>query len=69
MQTNKRYNKQVEEILRLEKDNKIFCIRPSKGIKIGRMEKDERTILKQYNLGREDYSNIREELKKYLKKK
>ena len=66
---NKRYNKQVEEILRLEKDNKIFCIRPSKGIKIGRMEKDERTILKQYNLGREDYSNIREELKKYLKKK
>ena len=65
---NKRYNKQVEEILRLEKDNKIFCIRPSKGIKIGRMEKDERTILKQYNLGRED-SNIREDLKKYLKKK
>ena len=66
---NKRYNKQVEEILKLEKDNKIFCIRPSKGIKIGRMEKDERTILKQYNLGREDYSNIREDLKKYLKKK
>ncbi len=66
---NKRYNEQVEEIIKLEKENKIFCIRPSKGIKIGRIEKDERIILKQYNLGKEDYSNIREDLKKYLKKK
>ena len=66
---NKRYNEQVEEILKLEKKNKIFCIRPSRSIKIGRMEKDERTILKQYNLGKEDYLNRKSDLKKYLKKK
>ena len=66
---NKNYNKTVEEIIKLEKDNKIFCIRPSQKIKIKRVEKNEITILEQYNLGKNDYKERKSELKKYLKKK
>ena len=66
---NKNYNKTVEEIIKLEKDNKIFCIRPSQKIKIKRVEKNEITILEQYNLGKNDYIERKSELKKYLKKK
>lgn len=66
---NKNYNSTVEEIIKLEKSNKIFCIRPSKSIKIKRIEKDERIILEQYNLGKNDYLNIKENLLIYLKRK
>ena len=64
---NKRYNEQVEEILKLEEDNKVFCIRPSRGIKIKRLETNEAIILKQYNLGKKDYLDNKKDLKKYLK--
>ena len=65
---NKNYNKTVDEIIKLEKNNKVFCIRPSRQVKISRVEKNERIILEQYNLGREDYLNRKEDLLKYLKK-
>ena len=65
---NKRYNETVEEILKLEENKKIFCIRPTEQIKIKRVEKNEVTILEQYNLGKKDYLEKRDELKKYLKK-
>ena len=69
LQTRYNYNSTVEEIIKLEKSNKIFCIRPSKSIKIKRIEKDERIILEQYNLGKNDYLNIKENLLIYLKRK
>ncbi len=65
---NKNYNKTLDEIIKLEKNNKVFCIRPSRQVKISRVEKNERIILEQYNLGREDYLNRKEDLLKYLKK-
>ncbi|MBR2678482.1 MAG: patatin family protein [Bacilli bacterium] len=65
---NKRYNEVVEEIIKLEKDNKVFCIRPSKQVDIKRIEKNERIILEQYNLGKKDYLNCKEDLFKYLEK-
>lgn len=65
---NKKYNETVEEILKLEEDKKIFCIRPTKKIKIKRVEKNEVAILEQYNLGKKDYLEKRDELRKYLKK-
>lgn len=65
---NKRYNEVVEEIIKLEKDNKVFCIRPSKQVDIKRIEKNERIILEQYNLGKKDYLSCKEDLFKYLEK-
>lgn len=64
---NKKYNDTVEEIIKEEKDNKIFVIRPSKGLPISRVEKKRERIEAQYNLGIEDYNNKKEELLKYLK--
>lgn len=66
---NKSYNEKVDRIIKLEKEGKVFCIRPSRQVKIKRIEKDERIILKQYNLGKSDYLNIKEDLSKFVKKK
>ena len=61
------YNKTVEKIINLEKENKIFVIRPSRKVGIKRIEHSRRKILEQYNLGIEDFKNRREELLNYLK--
>ena len=45
------YNEQVEEIIRLEKQNKIFVIRPNVSLNIGRLERDETKIRTVYELG------------------
>lgn len=66
---NKSYNEKVDRIIKLEKEGKVFCIRPSRKVKIKRIEKDERIILEQYNLGKSDYLNIKEDLSKFVKKK
>ena len=52
---NKRYNETVEEIIKLEKKERLFVIRPSKAVKISRIEKNKDRIEEQYNLGVEDY--------------
>lgn len=62
-----RYNEQLNKILDLEKNKKIFVIRPSKIIKIRRVEKDCNKIQKMYDLGNEDSTNLLEQLKEYLK--
>lgn len=60
------YNDTVEEIINLEKDenrkNDIFVIRPSRTIKIKRVEKDENKVQEMYELGRADANNILEKL-------
>lgn len=66
---NKSYNEKVERIIRLEKEGKVFCIRPSKRVNIKRIEKNELIILEQYNLGKKDYQNDRDDLLKFIKKK
>ena len=65
---NRRYNETVEEIIKLEKKERLFVIRPSKAVKISRIEKNKDRIEEQYNLGVEDYHNKKNELKKYLEK-
>lgn len=62
------YNETLDYIKELEKENKIFVIRPSKKINIKRVEKDPNKIEAQYNLGVEDTKNILKNLKKYLDK-
>lgn len=66
---NKSYNEKVERIIKLEKEGKVFCIRPSKRVNIKRIEKNERIILEQYNLGKKDYLDNREELHEFIKRK
>lgn len=65
-QRNKRYNESVEKIIDLESKKEIFVIRPTKTIKVKRLEKDVEKITEIYNLGLEDANNIMESLKNYL---
>lgn len=61
------YNKTIEDIIDLEKQNKIFVIRPSRKINIKRIEKNNEVIKSQYDLGVEDFKNNKDKLKKYLR--
>ena len=57
------YNKNKEYI---EKNSKLFVIRPSKLVKIKRIEKNKKKIQEMYNLGVEDAKSELIELRKYL---
>ena len=61
------YNEQVEEIIRLEKQNKIFVIRPNVPLNIGRLERDKTKIRTVYELGEKILSAQIQDLKKYLR--
>ena len=61
------YNEQVEEIIRLEKENKIFVIRPNVSLNIGRLERDETKIRTVYELGEKILEAQIQDLKKYLR--
>ena len=62
----KMYNETLKAINKLEKDNKIFVIKPSKHIKISRVEKNPDVMDLQYNLGRDDCLNCLGSLKEYI---
>ena len=62
----KKYNEQVEKIIELEKENKIFVLRPSKYVNIKRIEKDPEKIQEMYDLGKLDVREKLESLKDYL---
>ena len=65
----KDYNETVERILELEKQGKVFVIRPSEDITVKRLEKDTRKLNHVYNLGLKDGKNIIEDLKQYINNK
>lgn len=60
------YNATLDKIKQLEESKEIFVIRPSKKIKMSRMEKDPAKIEEMYNLGVTDTNNIINNLKTYL---
>lgn len=62
----KKYNKELETVLDLEKHGKIFVIRPSKLINIKRVEKNTDTIQEMYDLGKKDALENLEGLKQYI---
>ena len=64
----KEYNDTVDKIVELEKEEKLFVIRPSENITIKRLEKDVEKLQKVYDLGLKDGNNIIEDLKQYLEK-
>ncbi len=62
------YSEQYELIEKLEKEGKIFVIRPSSVIKIGATEKNHKTIKALYSLGKSDCENKLQNLFEYLEK-
>lgn len=66
----KMYNGTVEEIIKLEKEDNnekdIFVIRPTRTVKIKRVEKDESRVQEMYELGRNDANNILENLVSWM---
>ena len=60
------YNKEVERIIDLENQGKVFVIRPSRFVNIKRLEKNPEIIQEMYDLGVSDTKSKLKELKKYL---
>ena len=54
MTRNAVYNRQMKLIEKLEEEGKIFVIRPSVPLSIGRMEADPKKLKEVYELGRDD---------------
>ena len=60
------YNKMQEELDQLEKDGKIFIIRPKEPVLVSRMEKDVQKLQELYEIGRGIASDCLDALKNYL---
>lgn len=61
-----RYNEELEKIKELESQGKIFVIRPSKLIKIKRIEKNTVKLQEMYDLGRKDTIKLLDEIEKFI---
>ncbi len=64
----KMYNETMDIIEDLESKKEIFVLRPSKDLKLSRVEKDKEKIQALYDLGIKDFKDNLKSLKKYLKK-
>ncbi|MBQ6813966.1 MAG: patatin family protein, partial [Lachnospiraceae bacterium] len=62
------YNNTINEILKLEKEGKIFVIRPEKPVEIGRLEKDAKKMEALYKIGLKDAKKNFVALCEYLNK-
>ncbi len=62
-----RYNKLQEELIDLEKEGKIFIIRPEKEVTVSRLEKDKTKLENLYKEGIAEAEKNLESLKNYLK--
>lgn len=60
------YNAAVEKIIDLEKAGELFVIRPSKTVKVARLEKNPDKFDEIYHLGLSDGEKRLDDLKKYL---
>lgn len=63
----KKYNETVEKIIDMENKKEIFVIRPSKDLKLKRIEKDVDKLQAMYDLGISDCKKCLEELKEYIR--
>ncbi len=64
---NRMYNETAEKLIRLEKEGRIFVIRPSRTVKIHRTEKSREKLLEMYRLGETDGEARMGELEAFLK--
>lgn len=65
-QRNDHYNARIQQIRALEKEGKVFVIRPSKNITVARLEKDAEKLKALHALGMRDATAKWEALKEYL---
>lgn len=61
------YNQQLEKVNKLEKEKKIFVIRPSRVVDIKRIERNIEKIQEMYDLGQEDAVGNLASMLEYLK--
>jgi len=61
-----RYNRLMDDLDELESAGRVFAIRPSEPVTIGRFEGDTEKLLALYNAGRRDTRNTLEALRAYL---
>lgn len=64
----KKYNETVEKVIDMEAKKEIFVIRPSKDLKLKRIEKDLDKLQAMYDLGISDCERHLEDLKKYIER-
>jgi predicted patatin/cPLA2 family phospholipase len=64
----KKYNETLDYIEQLEKENKVFAIRPMLPVNIDRMEKDTEKLTQLYNSGYEDARAVFPKLLKWVHK-
>ena len=62
------YNEELKYIEQMQKDNRVFVIRPSKNIKISHTEKNKKVLREVYELGRYDAENSLNDLRTFLQK-
>ncbi len=62
----KKYNEELDKISELEKQKKIFVLRPSKLLHIKRVEKDTKKLKEMYDLGVNDTLQSLDRLNKYI---
>lgn len=60
------YNRQLEEVSRLEAEGSVFVIRPSEPLDIGRLEKDPEKVQQVYDRGRADALTAMDALNHWL---
>ncbi len=61
-----KYNETLEKIEKLEKEGRIFVIRPESPPKIGRLEKNPEKVETLYNMGRKNAEECIEKLESWL---
>lgn len=61
------YNKTMDLIEKYESENKIIVLRPSKLVKVKRVEKDRNKLQRIYDLGVSDCLNKLDKIKEYIK--
>ena len=64
--SHKHYNKTMDLIEKYEAENKIVVLRPSKKVRVQRIEKDTKKLQRIYDLGISDCTQKLEEIKEYL---
>ena len=64
----KNYNTTMEKIIDMENKKEVFIIRPSREVKMSRIEKDENKLQEMYDLGIEDCKKNLKKIKKYIER-
>lgn len=61
------YNEQVKKVEEDERSGKVFIIRPSESLRVGRTEKDPKELERVYQMGRQEALKNLDKLKEFMK--